>query len=209
MSTDGHFPRTRGAASPIRLATFAVALIVAAVVQPRAASAENLVLAGPHPMRKANTLALHLVSGDGFGDSFSGRGFGLEYGYMLQGPLWLDLQATYRASACSLFRACGMHTGDSAELLVGLAWRFRTDIPLVPYLRGAAGLLFLYPDRFQNAMGVAVRGGGGLRYYLYDWLGFGAELGMTLGHASFTDEYTGDSTHFLGDLSANVEFQFD
>lgn len=160
-------------------------------------------------MRKANALALHLVSGNGFGDSFSGRGFGVEYGYMLQGPLWLDMQATYRASACSLFRSCGTHTGDSAELLLGLAWRFQTDIPVVPYVRGGAGLVFLYPDGFRNTMGVAVRGGGGLRYYLYDWLGFGAELGVTLGHASFSDDYTGERTHFLGDLSVGAELQFD
>jgi len=134
--------------------------------------------------------------------------FNLGYGYMLRGPLWLDLQMTWRASACSLFRACATQTGDSAELMAGVTWRFRTDIPLVPYLRGAGGLVFLYPDHFQNAMGLAVRAGGGLRYYVYDWLGFGAELGISLGHAYFADGYPGSRTYVVGDLSAGVEFQF-
>lgn len=188
------------------MAATALVLAVATSVSP--ARATELMLAGPHPMRNENALSLQIVSGDGFGDSFSGRGFNAGYGYMLQGPLWLDLQMTWRASACSLFRPCGEFTGATAELMTGVTWRFRTDIPVVPYARGAAGLMFLYPDHFRNAMGVAVRAGGGLRYYIYDWLGFGVELGFSFGHASFADGYTGPSTYRVGDLSAGVEYQF-
>jgi hypothetical protein len=188
------------------MAAAGLALVLTASASP--ASANELMLAGPHPMLKGNALSLQIVSGDGFGDSFSGRGFNAGYGYMLQGPLWLDLQMTWRASACSLFRPCGSFTGATAELMTGVTWRFRTDIPVVPYVRGAAGLVFLYPDHFRNAMGIGIRAGGGLRYYLYDWLGFGVELGFSYGHASFAEGYTGPSTYRVGDLSAGVEYQF-
>jgi hypothetical protein len=182
--------------------------LAAALATPSRAAAENLVLSGPPPMLNENSVSLHLVSGDGLGGSFSGRGFALGYGYRLQGPLWLDLQMTWRASACSLLRSCSDTAGDSAELVAGLTWRFRTDIPLVPYVRGAMGLVYLYPDHFKNAMGVMVRAGGGLRYFIYDWLGFGAELGMSLGHANFDDDYTGNNVYRVVDLAAGVEFQF-
>jgi hypothetical protein len=207
MSTRAHFPRTlrRAALGPVAVLSVALA---AAAATPGSAAAENLVLSGPPPMLNENALTLHLVSGDGLGGSFSGRGFALGYGYMLQGPLWLDLQMTWRASACSLLRSCSERAGDSAELLAGLAWRFRTDIPLVPYVRGAMGLVFLYPDHFKNAMGVMVRAGGGLRYFVYDWLGFGAELGLSIGHANFAEDYPGDDVYRVVDLGAGVEFQF-
>lgn len=196
--------------TPSAEATFAFTLAAtfALVRAATPAAANELVLAGPHPMLKENALSLQVVSADGFGDSFSGRGFNLGYGYKLNGPLWLDLGMTWRASACSLFRACTDFSGDSAELMAGVTWRFRTDIPVVPYLKGAGGLVFLYPDHFQNAMGLALRVGGGLRYYVYDWLGFGAEIGFSLGRGFFAEGYPGRSAYRVGDLSAGVEYQF-
>jgi hypothetical protein len=104
----------------------------------RAHAAEELMLQGPHPELKENAVSVLALMGHGFGDSFSGSGVGLGYGLMLRGPLWLDLQTNIRTKGCSLFTGrCGTK-GSDVELLAGFAWRFRTDIPVVPYVRGAA-----------------------------------------------------------------------
>ena len=134
---------------------------------------------------------------------------GVGYGYMLRGPLWLDLQMNVRASGCAPFQTnCGAHVGDDAELMAGLAWRFRTDIPVVPYVRGAAGLVYLYPHGAQSAFGLAVRGAAGFKYYVYDWLGFGIEGALTLGHGYFAREYPAGRGYSVFDMAFGVEVQF-
>lgn len=197
MSTRKNFPWT-----PILLAA---GLLLAPGGQARA---DDLVLAGPHPSLKENAVSLQALFGDGLGDSFSGRGIGLGYGYMLHGPLWLDLQMNLRTSACSPFGGCGPHTGSDAELMAGVAWRFRTDIPVVPYVRGAAGMVYLYPDNAQSAMGLAARAGVGIRYYVFDWLGFGVETAVSVGRGYFAADYAGGHTYAVGDMAVGVEFQF-
>jgi hypothetical protein len=172
------------------------------------ARADDLVLAGPHPFLKENAVNLQVLFGNGIGDSFSGRGIGLGYGYMLHGPLWLDLQVNWRASVCGPSGGCAPYTGGDAELMAGVAWRFRTDIPVVPYLRGAAGLVYLYPDNAQSAMGLAARAGAGIRYYVFDWLGFGVEGALSLGRGSFAADYPGGHTYAVADMAVGVEFQF-
>jgi hypothetical protein len=201
MSTRRTFPWTRcwrGA-----LAVTALACTTTAT-----ARADELVLAGPHPALKENALNIQFLFGDGLGDSFSGRGIGIGYGYMLNGPLWLDLQLNTRMSACSAFRACTVYTGNDTELMAGLAWRFRTDVPVVPYARGAVGLVYLYPDGGQSAVGLAARAGVGLKYFVYDWLGFGVEAALSLGHGYFASGYPGGRTYAVGDMAAGVEWQF-
>jgi hypothetical protein len=170
--------------------------------------ADEAVLAGPHPSRKENAVNVQFLVGTGLGDSFSGRGVGIGYGYMLHGPLWLDLQINVRASACGPLPACAGSTGDDAELMAGVAWRVRTDIPVVPYLRGAAGLLYLYPNGAANAVGLGARAGAGLRYYVFDWLGFGVEAALSLGHGYFAADYRGGRTYAVLDMAIGVEFQF-
>jgi hypothetical protein len=197
MSTRNNFPWL-----PTLLATGLLLAPNAAV------RADEIVLAGPHPSLKQNAVNLQFLFGDGVGDSFSGRGVGIGYGYMLQGPLWLDLQMNLRASACGPLGGCGTNNGSDAELMAGVAWRFRTDIPVVPYVRGAAGLIYLYPDGAQNAMGLAVRAGIGARYYVFDWLGFGIEGALSLGHGYYAADYPGGHTYAVGDMCVGVEFQF-
>lgn len=183
----------------------AVHLMLGAGTSARAA---DLILAGPHPFLKENALSVQFLMGSGLGDSFSGRGVGLGYGYMLNGPLWLDLQMNIRAATCSPDSACGPHTGSDAELLAGAAWRFRTPVPLVPYLRGNAGLVYLYPRAGKDAIGLAVRGSAGAKYFVFDWLGFGLEAALSLGHGYFAADYAGDHTYAVFDVALGVEWQF-
>ena len=197
MSTRTHFPL---------LPLLAIGAIFTASA---AARAEDMVLAGPHPFLKENAIAVQFLVGNGLGDSFSGRGVGLGYGYMLQGPLWLDLQMNVRASGCGPFSSsCGAHTGNAAELMTGIAWRFRTDIPVVPFLRGGAGVVYLYPDGAQSAFGLAARGGTGLKYYVFDWLGFGVEAALSLGHGYFAPTYSAGRGYAVFDMAVGVEYQF-
>ena len=49
-------------------------------------------LRGPHPFLKDNELSAHLLLAEGLGDSWSGTKLGIDYGYRLSGPLWLNLQ---------------------------------------------------------------------------------------------------------------------
>lgn len=166
-------------------------------------------LRGPLPDLKDNAVAVQLLIGSGLGDSFSGRGVGLGYGFMLRGQLWLDLQMNLRVASCGLGRGtCGPHDGSDAEVLAGVAWRFHTNIPLVPFVRGAGGLIYLDPSHAPSAAGIAARGGVGAKYYVYDWLGFGVEAALTLGHGFFADGYTGDRTYAVVDVGLGVEWQF-
>ena len=172
------------------------------------ARAEDLMLTGPHPFLKENSLSLQFLLGEGLGDSFSGRGVGLGYGYMLSGPLWLDLQMNVRAAACSPYGACAATSGSDVELLAGASWRIRTAVPLVPYLRGGAGLVYLYPRVGNDAIGLVARGGAGARYYLFDWLGFGLEAAMSLGHVTFGESYPLGRTYAVFDVALGMEWQF-
>ena len=187
---------------------FGVALALGLLGATRARADEHL-LSGPHPMLKENSASVSLLIGNGLGDTFSGRGVGLGYGYMLQGPLWLDLQANLRTSACNFFNGrCGTYAGNDVELLAGASWHFRTDVPAVPYVRGTAGLVYLYPQGAISALGLAVRGAVGVRYYFFDWFGFGIEAALSAGHAYFGSDYGGSHTYAVGDMVLGAEVQF-
>lgn len=172
------------------------------------ARADDMILSGPHPFLKENAVSLQFLLGTGLGDSFSGRGVGIGYGYMLQGPLWLDLQMNLRADACSPVADCAAPNGSDVELLAGVSWRIRTPVPLVPYLRAAAGPVFLYPAESPNAMGLAARGGAGARYYIFDYLGFGIEAALSLGHGYFDRSYGRSHTYAVFDAILGMEWQF-
>lgn len=208
---------TRAAARRGRVALAAFALMIgcasalAFAPAPRAHAqipTDAVVLTGPHPFLKENAITVHYLLAHGLGDTFSGNGLGLGYGYMLDGPLWLDLQVNVRGDSCPLTVSCGPHHGSDAEVLGGVAWRFRTDLPIIPTLRGGAGLVYLFPEAAESAVGLTLRGGAGAKYYAYDWLGFGAELGASLGHAFFSDAYPGSRRYRLIDLAFGIELQF-
>jgi hypothetical protein len=173
------------------------------------AHAQNLVLAGPHPFLKENAVSLQYLIGNGLGDSWSGTGVGLGYGYKLSGPVWLDLQINFRGATCSFFTGhCPPYRGNAGEVMAGVAWRFRTDIPVVPYARAAAGMLYLFPEAGENVAGVGARAGFGAKYYVFDWFGFSLEGALSLGHGFFAADYRGTRAHAVGDVAMGVEAQF-
>ena len=206
------FPRSRGAATArvVVLAASAAAAAAATVIAGggAAARADDLILTGPHPFLNENALDARFLLGSGLGDSFSGRGVSIGYGYLLRRPLWLDLQINYRVSGCAPFDPCGAHTGDDVELLAGVTWRFRTDIPVVPFVRGDAGLVYLYPNGARSAVGLAARGAAGLHYFVFDWLGFGIEVALSVGHGFFAQTYPASHTYAVLDTAFGVEYQF-
>lgn len=203
MPTRFTFPSTLGT-----LATSAIVVFLLGVQAASPARADEPILTGPHPFLKENALSIEFLLGAGLADSFSGRGVGLGYGYMLTGPLWLDLQMNIRAAACSPYGSCGVTSGSDVELLAGASWRIRMAIPLVPYVRGGAGLIYLYPRGGQSATGLAVRGGLGAKYYVYDWLGFGIESALSLGHGYFAQNYAPSHTYAIFDVGLGMEWQF-
>ncbi|MEP6653728.1 MAG: hypothetical protein ABJA82_10235 [Myxococcales bacterium] len=201
MSTRLSFPLT---VPPIAIL---VALLLVAAA-PRRAGAEDLVLTGPHPSLKENALSLQVLLSAGLGDSSSGHGVGIGYGYMLDGPLWLDLQLNVRGASSGPLVAGKPTNTDAIELLGGVTWRFRTPVPLVPYLRMGGGLLYLYPRTGANAAGPVGRAAAGARYYVFDWLGFTLEGALSLGHAYLDRDYPGSHNYAVFDAGLGVEWQF-
>jgi hypothetical protein len=183
-------------------------LLLLLATAPRRARAEELMLTGPHPFLKENALSLQVLLSAGLGDSSNGRGVGIGYGYMLDGPLWLDLQLNVRGASSSPLVACQPTSADAVELLGGLTWRLRTPVPVVPYLRLAGGLLYLYPRAGANAAGPAGRAAVGARYYVFDWLGFVLEGALSVGHAYLDRDYPGSHNYAIFDAGLGVEWQF-
>jgi hypothetical protein len=98
--------------------------------------------------------------------------------------------------------------GDAAEVLGGIKWKLRMNVPVVPYAKAVAGLAYLFPDGSRSALGPIVRGGLGAKYFLYEWLGLGLELTASLGHASYQDGAGLDRTLGGVDVALGAELQF-
>lgn len=173
------------------------------------ASTEENVLRGPHPFLKDNELSAHLLLAEGLGDSWSGTKLGLDYGYRLSAPVWLNLELNIQKGACSLTPGQCIRSGSVVETLAGGKWKFATQTPLVPYFKAATGLIYLFPEEARSAVGIAIRGGGGLNYFVFDWLGFGVEVNLSLGHGFFDSSYMAGHGYAIIDIGGGVEFQFD
>jgi hypothetical protein len=180
----------------------------------RAAAEENL-LHGPHPFLKENELSVHVLIGEGQGDAISGAKLELEYGYRLTpgpAPFWLNLLISFEHSGCNESPGgsgdCPGVTGDIVETMAGAKWKLATPIPVVPFVKGNAGLVFAFPNGANNAMGVAIRAAGGANYFFFDWLGLGAEVGFSLGRIAYDSTFTGSHTYSIVDFGGGLEFQF-
>jgi hypothetical protein len=187
---------------------FACAIGLTSALAAATARADENVLRGPHPFLRDNELSAHFLLAVGAGDSWSGTKIAFDYGFRLHGPLWLDLQVNAQKGSCALTSGACARSGSSWETLAGAKWKFTTESPLVPYAKVATGLVYLFPEQARSAVGLAVRAGGGVAYFFFDWLGFGIEGNLSLGHGFFDSSYTGGHSYVVFDFGGGIEFQF-
>ena len=173
------------------------------VIGPRA---DDNLLRGPHPFLKQNELSAHVLLAAGGASTPNGTKVAADYGYRLSGPVWLNLQLNFHHAICrtpSGGTNCMEPSGSVFETLAGVKLKFATAIPVVPFVKGGAGLAFAFPDGAGNGLGPAVRAGGGANYFFFDWLGLGAEIAFSAGHLS-----TAKSSYSVLDFGGGLEFQF-
>jgi hypothetical protein len=168
-------------------------------------------LRGPHPFLKENALSAHVLLGLGGASTPSGTKIGLDYGYRLRGPAWLDLQLNLQHGNCGSVPAggggCPHPAGSAYEILGGVKGKWATALPIVPFVAGAAGLVYAFPTGGPFGVGVMARVSGGANYFFFDWLGAGVQVGYSLGHVSYPRNGPGAS-YGVVDFGAGLEYQF-
>jgi hypothetical protein len=175
------------------------------------ARADDNMLRGPHPFLRENELSAHVLLAEGLADSPTGTKLAFDYGYKLAVPLWLDLQLNLQLSTCHSTPGaptCGPATGKAVETLAGVKWKWPTAIPVVPYAKAGAGLAFVFPSGANSAIALMARAAGGANYFFFDWLGLGAEIGFSVGHAFYDATFPGSHTYAVLDFGGGIEFQF-
>lgn len=202
MLTRPHLPL------PPLLAGIAILLVFYLALAAAPARAEENLLRGPHPFLRDNELSAHVLLAAGGADSWGGSKIGFDYGYRLRGPIWLNLQLNGQKGSCSLTPGACARSGSVFETLAGAKWKFATESPFVPYIKAASGFIYLFPEQARSAVGLAVRAGGGIEYFFYDWLGFGIEGNLSLGRGFFDSSYTYGHGYVIFDFGGGVEFQF-
>ena len=191
--------------------TFACPLLALAFLGLTAslAQAEEELLRGAHPFIKDNELTVHAGYSAGLGDNMRGLRVQGDYLNRLAQTLWLDIQMGVVSGSCrSNQTVCTNGSGNGVDILGGAAWKFQTNLPIVPYAKVAMGPIFLFPDNTRSAWGLLVRGGFGAHYFLYDWFGVGAEFTGAWGVAFFDAD--SHRTGSLGsvDINLGVALQF-
>ena len=193
------------------LACLTVALATAWTLAPGVARAQDNMLRGPHPFLKDNELDAYVLLASGLSDTPSGTKLAINYDYKLALPLWLNLQLNLQFSGCHTTpgeMVCGPDNGNVFETLAGAAWKWALPIPVVPFARATGGLVFVFPDGAHDAVGVVVRGAAGASYFFFDWLGLGAEIGLSLGHVGYDATFPGSHTYGVFDFGGGIQFQF-
>ena len=189
------------------VALCAFALTAAASAGP--ARAEEL-LRGPYPFLRDNELSLHGGYAAGFGDTFAGPKAVVDYGYKLNRGIWLDLDLGLLSGQCRprLDSPACVRKGNSAEVLVGIKWKLRMNVPVVPYAKVLGGLGYQFPDSARSAAGPVVRAGVGAKYFFYEWIGVGGEITAAAGHAGYQDGSGLGRTLGALDFTLGVEAAF-
>lgn len=188
------------------------ALLPAAILLLSAAGparAEQL-LQGPYPFLKQNELSLHGGYGAGLGDTFGGPKAIVDYGYKLDRGIWLDLGLAYLSGACRprVDNPTCVRKGDTAEVLAGIKWKLRMNVPVVPYAKLQAGLGYQFPDSARSALGPVLRAGLGAKYFFYEWIGVGGEVTASTGRAGYQEGSTLSRALGSVDATLGAELQF-
>lgn len=200
--------------SRLRIPLMMLAAIAAIAALGGSARADENLLHGPHPFRRDNQISAHVLVASGGGDTMSGTKLAFDYNYKLTGgwnPLWLDLGVNAEHGPCSQAQGtavCGQDSGDVFESLAGVRWAFATPLPLVPFVGGAAGLAFAFPNGASAATGLMIRVVGGANYFFFDWLGLGGQVGYSLGSLNYDKTFTGSHTYAVLDFGGGLIFQF-
>jgi hypothetical protein len=167
-------------------------------------------LEGPYPFAHDNELSIHGGYAAGFGDTFAGPKAIVDYGYKLDRGIWLDLGVGFLSGTCRPRpdSAVCVRRGNSAEVLAGIKWKLRMNVPVVPYAKLQGGFGYQFPDSARSAWGPLVRGGIGATYFLYEWFGVGAEVTASLGRASYEEGSTLSKSLGGLDLTLGAELPF-
>jgi hypothetical protein len=173
------------------------------------ARAENL-LEGPFPFARDNELSIHGGYGAGFGDTFAGPKVVVDYGYKLDRGIWLDLGVGFLSGTCRprMDDPTCVRNGNSAEVLGGIKWKLRMNVPVVPYAKLQGGLSYQFPDSARSAWGPLVRAGVGAKYFFYEWIGVGGEVTASVGRASYEQVSTLSKALAGLDATLGAELQF-
>ena len=194
------------AVRPLRFVPLAIALL--GLTAAPDLSAEEL-LRGPHPFLKDNELTIHAGYSAGMGDNMRGLRLQADYLNRVARTLWLEIQMGVVSGSCQANETvCANGNGNAVDILGGVAWKFQTNLPIVPYAKVALGPTFLFPDSMRSAAGILVRGGVGAHYFLYDWFGLGAEVTGAWGVAFFAADSHRTGTLGSVDLNMGVALQF-
>jgi hypothetical protein len=200
---------------PLAMRAGLCGLVAVAALAPDRARADEQILRGPHPFIKDNELTAHVQIVAGIHDTPGGTKVAADYGYRLTGPAWLNLQLNFQRAPChspSGASTCDEPSGSIFETLAGVKLKWATPIPLVPYVKGAIGLAYSFPNGAGNTLGFAARGGVGAAWFIFDWLGFGGELGYSVGSMSMPSSSSSSSMSSSSyaelDFGGGVEFQF-
>ena len=169
--------------------------------------------------RGPNEFSGHLGFQGGWWDwTPGGAKIALEYGKHLGGLQWLNLQLNFvvgrRWGGDCWYDSAGHwhcsdwgYRGSAIELGGGLKWKFvHVAPPFVPYAKlGGMVALLSYPDVI--GLGLAVKGGGGFKYFLLPNVGLGLELNMALGF-NFLNHDVGFGLLWAVDFLLGVEVLF-
>jgi hypothetical protein len=188
-----------------------LALGLGAVVVARSnpARAEDL-LRGPHPFLAENEVTLD--GGLQLANVYGGLSGALGYGFQAAGPIWFELRLAVRdgelgPDALETRQKCACpQITSGADVQAGLGYRLRLNVPVVVAGRVLGGPTYTFRDGGSDGAGVALRGALGGRYYLYDWLGFGGELGLQVGTTGLPSEAPGMARILELTVGAAVQF---
>jgi len=191
--------------------TLPLALALAVLTCATAARADET-LRGPHPFRKENALSLHAEVVRGFDGWIGGTKLVAAYGWKMRHPMWLDLGAGFHQPICQralyALDACSEYRAQAVDLLVGVRYRFTLEIPLVVEVGGSGGPLFVFPDTYKAAFGLALRGAAGAKYFFQEWLGLGIELAISYGTVFHDRLYPGPSGYGALEAGLGGEMHF-
>jgi len=149
----------------------------------------------------------------------AGGKLNLEYGYLIGGNRWFNMQLNFisgdrwNGPECEWsneWKGCGYHNqyGSGIELVGGHKWKLDPwSNFIVPHFKTGLAVLWLsYPDDI-NAIAVGARVGLGIKFFLVDFFGIGVESNLTVGFG-YGDQDTGGDLYLGWDNTLSCELIF-